>query len=930
MADRAIDKEIRMSAATFSVSALRKGSLRAGLRVVAVFLLVVGALAAFVGQANASVEIHNFSVTRSTTQAGGHPNLSVSFEPDYWLSPQLGLPCQCNDPKNIDVEFPAGLIGNPHATPQCTAAEFIRQSCPSDSQVGEVTLAANVGGNTVLGPFHLPLFNLVPKPSQAGLIAWEIPIFEAPVYSVLSARTGSDYGLNAFTDGVLQRFSIVSIKQELWGVPAEPANDQYRVGIPNYGGGGEPSGSPLSPFLSNPTTCGGSLVTSMHVLAYDEGETEANSSMPATTGCDQLSFNPSLSAQPTTDETDSASGLEVDLSVPQQLSPNTPSPSELRAVTVELPEGFSINPNAADGKASCLDAEARFGTEDEARCPEYSKIGTDTLESSALPAPLPGAIYIGEPQPGNRYRIFLTADGFATHVKLAGTVSADPSTGQLTVSFDNLPQSPLTDFNLHFFGSERGLLATPTQCGSYSVHSTFTPWDESLASQEATQFFTLVSGPGGTACPSPSRPFAPSFRAASVSNSAGAHTPFWIELARNDGDQNLSGVSVSPPPGLLATLKGVPYCPDTALMAAASSGYSGLVERAAPSCPTASQIGVAMAGAGAGSHPVYLPGKVYLAGPYKGAPLSLAVITPAVSGPYDLGDVVVRAAIEVDPATAQITVVSDPLPRILQGIPLRLRSILINLDRSGFTLNPTDCEPFSVGTQVVGDQGAQANLAAPFQVSNCARLPFGPKLSLKLNGGLNRLGHPAIHAVLTTKSGEANNHSVAVTLPKGEILDNAHIGNVCTKVRYAANTCPASSVLGTAEASTPLLDQPLKGTVYLRSGARLPDLAIDLKGQIDVELVGHIDTANGGALRTTFENVPDALVSSFSLDLAGGSKGLLQNSHSLCVSPKRATVKMTGQNGAVVIVMPRLQVSCHSQAARSKRQRHLNRRRGVH
>jgi hypothetical protein len=330
----------------------------------------------------------------------------------------------------------------------------------------------------------------------------------------------------------------------------------------------------------------------------------------------------------------------------------------------------------------------------------------------------------------------------------------------------------------------------------------------------------------------------------------------------------------------------------------------------------ASQIGTATVGAGAGTHPVYVSGKAYLAGPYKGAPLSLAVITPAVSGPYDLGNVVVRAALKVDPTTAQITAVSDPLPQILQGIPLRLRSILINLNRPNFTLNPTNCDRSSVKAMIGGDQGAQANLAPPFQVASCATLPYGPTLALKLNGGLNRRGHPAIHSSFSAAPGESNTRFVSVTLPPGELLDNSHIGAPCTRPNFAAGTCPAGSMIGTAEATTPLLENPLKGNVYLRSNPNqgLPDLVADLKGQVDFELSGQVASTKSGALRTTFRTVPDVPVSSFKLNLAGGSKGLLQNSEGLCGKSKRASVKMIGQNGLVRRTAPLLETKCGSKA----------------
>jgi hypothetical protein len=660
------------------------------------------------------------------------------------------------------------------------------------------------------------------------------------------------------------------------------------------------------------------------VLSYDGGTDSAEMAWPQMTGCDQLSFNPSLYAQPTTTETDSASGIDVNLTVPQQLSPTIPSPTELKGATVTLPQGFSINPNAADGKTSCSDAEARFGTEEEALCPDFSKVGSLTIDSPALPGPLPGFVYLGEPLPGNRYRIFLVANGFGVHIKLAGTVTPDPVTGQVAVTFENLPQSPFSAFNMHFFGSERGLLATPTQCGSYQVTTRFVPWDASLAAQTSHQFFTLDKGPYGAPCPGPIRPFNPTFQAASANHAPGAHAPFSLELRRADGDQDLAGLTLTTPPGFSATLAGIPYCPDGALALAASPSYSGIVEQESSVCPTASQIGTALAGAGAGNHPVYVPGKVYLAGPYKGAPLSLAVITPAISGPYDLGNVVVRVALRVDPTDAHITAVSDPLPQILQGIPLRLRAIRINLDRPGFAINPTNCDPFLIEAAVLGDQGSVANLGEHFQLANCGTLPFEPDLALSLAGGEKRTQNPALTAVLKAKPGEANIARTSVALPAGEILDNAHIQNPCTRVQFAANACPPSSVLGFAKAVTPLLEKPLEGPVYLRSSShKLPDVVADLRGQVEIVLDGRVDTVKR-RLRTTFETVPDAPVTEFVLKLKGGSKGLLQNTENLCGKKQVALEKMTGQNGKHDSKNAAVETPCGS-----KQRPHRGRARGV-
>ncbi len=886
-------------------------------------LMALGA-GAFGAQAAGAFDIRSFQVEPSFTQAGGHPDLTISYAGESRGDPYIPDNCQCNELRDLDISLPAGFIGNPHAAPRCLAADFSRDVCPADSQVGTIGFSIELGGQSPLTFEGEPVYNSLPRPNQAGLLSVKLVggLLGLPLYNVLSARTGGDYGLNAETHGIQREFPLQQFSFRLWGVPADEVHRPERYYSIAAEKRGAPSSSPEIPFLQNPGVCEPGLTSTAAAVAYDNTTDTASWPWPESTGCDLLSFNPSLSGRPTTTEADSASGVDIDLTVPQLVSPVFPSPSEIRGAVVTLPPGFSINPNAADGKLSCSDQEASFGTEEAATCPEYAKIGTDTIDSSALPEPIPGGIYLGDPLPGNRYRLFLTADGYATHIKLAGTVQADPQTGQLITSFHDLPQSPLTEFNMHLFGAERGLLATPTQCGRYEVKSEFEPWDNELPSQSAVQFFDIDSGPSGSPCPQPVRGFQPGFTASSSGNTAGAHSPFTIQISRNDGDQTLSGVQIATPPGFSATLAGIPYCPEAAIAKAGAGGYSGVAELAEPSCPAASQVGTSVAGAGAGTRPVYLPGKVYLAGPYKGLPLSLVVVTPSVTGPYDLGNVVVRVGVAVDPTDAHVTAISDPLPQIFEGIPLRLRSVMVSLDRENFAINPTNCDPFNVEAVLTGDQGTLADRSAHYQVANCATLDFAPQLSMKLTGGLQRRGHPAIHAVLTAAPGEANIKRVQVKLPKGELLDNAHIGTACTKPQFDTNSCPPASKLGSATVTTPLLSNPLSGSIYLRASKvhQLPDLAVDLEGQIDFETAARIDSVGGG-LRATFETVPDVPVSAIKVDLVGGSKGLLQNSESLCGTSKSAKTRMVGQNGKSFNASTKLQVSCGSKKRAKRHQR---------
>ena len=570
---------------------------------------------------------------------------------------------------------------------------------------------------------------------------------------------------------------------------------------------------------------------------------------------------------------------------------------------MKLPAGFSINPNAADGKTACTDAEARLGTPEEAQCPETSKVGTVTLDSSALPAPIPGYVYLLEPQPGNRYRILLSANGFATHVKLLGSVTPDPATGQLTTSFPNLPQSPLTDFNIHFFGSERGLLATPTQCGKYAVESTFTPWDSVLPEQTSTQFFTLTSGPAGSSCPGASRPFSPSLQASSLNGTAAAHTPFSLELTRSDGDQDLSALIVKTPPGLLATLKGIPYCSDAALAAAAEPSYSGLEEESNPSCPSSSQIGTAQAGAGAGYQPRLPPGQGLPRRPLQGRPLE-----PRRHHPRGLR--ALRPRQRRHPRRPPRQPRNRPDHRRLRPPAADPRRDPIEVALGSDQPQPPELHPQPDQLQPLLGQHRSLRLRRrprqaflPLPGRQLPRPPLRPQARPEAHGRHQARRQPCPHRDPDRQPGEANVSRTAVTLPPTELIDNAHIQNPCTRVQFAEGStpgerCPAGSLIGYAKAETPLLEKPLEGPVYLRSGGghKLPDLVAALNGQIDIDLDGRVSTFHHG-IRTTFETVPDAPVTNFTLTLDGGNKGLLVNSENLCKAHRVAEVKMAGQNG---------------------------------
>jgi hypothetical protein len=590
---------------------------------------------------------------------------------------------------------------------------------------------------------------------------------------------------------------------------------------------------------------------------------------------------------------------------------------------VAFPLGITVNPSAANGIGACTSQQ--YG---QAACPESAKIGTLLAKTPLLAEPVEGSIYLAAPHdnPFNSLLalyIIARAPSRGILVKQAGVVQADPATGQLTSTFDHLPPIPYSSFEVRLREGPRAPLVSPQLCGEYRTVAGLYPYSSPTSTVERSVPFAITSGANGGVCASAEAqlPAKLTLEAGSVSPLAAAYAPFSFRVKRADGEQHISGVTTTLPTGLLARLAGIPYCSDAAIAVAASRAQEGggTLENASPSCPAASQIGIVNVAAGAGSQPYYAQGKVYLAGPYKGAPLSVEIITPAIAGPFDLGSVAVRTALYVNESTAQVRAVSDPLPTILHGIPLDVRSISLQMDRREFTLNPTNCESKSVTASVTTIAGATANLSNHFAVGGCKGLAFKPSLSLELKGGTKRTQHPALKSVITYPKGEyASIARAAVTLPASEFIDQAHIGNPCVRPDFAAGKCPKLSVLGRAKAWSPLLDKPLAGKVYFRSNGgerNLPDVVVDLNGQIHVVLVGFVDSqhrkgSDVSRLRTTFAQVPDAPVSKFVLELKGGKEGLLVNSGNLCKVPNKAIVKFTAQNGKTYDTEPAVTNGC--------------------
>jgi hypothetical protein len=882
-------------------------------------------------------------------EAASHPyqyrtSLAVNTEDAPFATEALFFNPAGGDVKDVRVVLPPGLVGDPTAISRCTAQQFNTthaiqpfggavvtiNECPDGSAVGLVLVQQLEGRGRTL---PVPLYNLVaPKgmPAQLGF-----QVLGSPFYIDTALRTGGDYGVTASLRNTTQIQRVTAADVVVWGVPSHPRHNQLRGSCLNSSGGRPmslgtcPAGLVVEPFLRLPTSCEKQLTTQMSFDTWTNRGSfvSAVSTEPAPVNCAPLDFSPTVSVVPHVTIADSPTGLRFNLHLPQNSDPNLLAEADLRAAVVTLPEGVTVNPASANGLAACRPAQVSLSSSQPAQCPDASKIGSVEIHTPLVDHPVKGAVYVAS-QNDNPFNsllaIYIAVDDPQTGivVKLAGHVVPDPSTGRLTTRFDDNPQLPFEDFTVEFFDGPRAPLRTPGTCGTYTTTTDLRPWSAPESGPGATpsDSFAVSTAPTGEPCAASegAQPHRPGFSAGTLAPIAGSFSPVVTNLRREDGSQVLRGLNVALPQGLVGKLAGVPYCPESAIAAAA--GRIGGAERADPSCPAASQVGTATVGAGAGPSPIHVQGKAYLAGPYRGAPLSLAVVTPAVAGPFDLGTVVVRAALHVDPRTAQVRVMSDPIPTILQGIPLDVRSISVDADRRDFTLNPTNCEPMAVSGEAISLPGQVAPLSSRFQVGGCRGLDFAPQLALRLRGATRRTGNPELIATLTAKGGEANIARAAVKLPRSSFLDQSHIRTVCTRVQFAADACPKGSIYGRATATSPLLDYPLAGNVYLRSSSNeLPDLVVDLRGPahqpIRIEVAGRTDSVRA-SLRNTFDFVPDVPVSKFRLRLFGGKRGLIVNSRNICSRAYFATARFKGQNGKKADLRPRIKNDCGKKGSR--------------
>jgi hypothetical protein len=843
------------------------------------------------------------------TQAGGHPYEATTTIKFNTTTAADGTTIPDGDGKDLHVELPAGFVGNPTAAATCTEdqlavgglnAIILPIPCPAASQIGVVTidLAYQFGETT------LPVFNMQAPAGQPGLFAFNV-LGQGVVHIVPSVRTGADYGLNVDIDDITQTDPILSTSLTLWGVPADSSHDAQRgqscvtIGARTCFNGGTSAGTPPKPFLTNPTDCSaGPLPTDLAADSWQHpGDflgasfiSHDNASPPSpqgVTGCERLPFSPTLTARPSGAAAGAPTGYTVNLKLPQNENPLGIASAALKKALVALPRGITVSPSAANGLGACTPEQIEIETAAQPSCPSSSKIGSVTVVSPLLKDPLEGSVYLAQPTPSQLLKIYLVAEAHGVLLKLPGTIDADPVTGQLTATFDNNPQLPFTELVVSFNGGSRAPLVNPPSCGTYTTTAQLTSY-ASPTPVVSTSSFEINEGCSNL------QGFAPAFSAGTITPGAGAFSPFTLTFGRSDADQTLSAISLRMPPGLLGVLKSVTQCAEPQ----ASLG----------TCGADNLIGHTTVGAGVGSSPYYLGGNVYLTGPYKGAPFGLSVVVPAIAGPFNLGTVVVRAAIGVDRRTAQLTVTSDPLPTILQGIPLDLRTINVTIDRADFIFNPTNCSQLAVGGAIASTAGALASVASPFAAVNCATLPFKPKLSASTGAKVTKAGGASLDVKVASGDGQANIKGVKFDLPKQLPSRLTTLQKACTAVVFEDDPalCPAASNVGTASATTPILAHPLSGPAYLVShgGEAFPDLVVVLQGEgITLELTGNTKIKSG-ITSSTFNAVPDAPISSFELKLPVGSHSVLAGNlptgpnGSLCGTTLVAPTLITGQNGS--------------------------------
>jgi hypothetical protein len=839
--------------------------------------------------AHAAFGIESF--TGSATGPGGSPLLSAGAHPDLQTRLSVGSRTTSTGDivpdgnlKDVIVQLPSGIVGDPTVVPTCPAEPFYRlyvAACAKDTQIGVASLTMGLGGTQSVSD-TTGLYNLDPPPGVAARFGFNY----LSVIVVLDAKVtaAGGYHVEVASRYSSQGIALFAIGLTLWGVPADSSHDTAR--------GGVASGQPRRAFITNPTACTGqALVTSVVANSWQQPDVFSTASFdrdPDGTpfvmdNCAAVPFAPVLSVETEAHAPDQPTGASVDIDLPQSDDPDGLGTAHLRDAVMTFPSGMSINPGSANGLAACSDTEIGLGSDAASQCPAASKIGTVEATTPLLVNPLQGSLYVGtqrsdDPESGQMFRVFMVVrdDERGVMVKLPGQLRADAATGQLKATFADNPQMPVSHIHLVLKDGPRAPLATAVDCGPQRFGATFASWAGHVRQSDADVAMACPAGSGG---------FTPSLTAGTLGSAAGGSSPFALSIVKPDGNVAVNGLSMVLPTGLLAKLKG----------------------------NLGTRVGSVKAFAGPGANPYMLPGRVFLEGAYGDAPFSLKVVVPAKAGPFDLGEVVVRQKIYVDPIDAHVTVVSDPLPTIVKGVPVRLQRLEVNVDKPGFMVNPTSCAPKTIGGTLGGADGQTAPINVRFQVGECGSLALKPALALTLSGKGQTVDgkHPAVTANLTQPAGQSNLKRVRVALPLSLALDPDNANGLCEFAdgSKATPTCPKASIVGTATAVTPVLDQPLSGPVYFvknqrtvaatgRQRATLPKLVIPLVGENGVKLtLTGTSAVEDGQLVTTFDNIPDAPVSSFKLNINGGKGGILTVSGAdICKGTQIAEQEVDGQN----------------------------------
>jgi hypothetical protein len=931
-----------------------------------VAIAVVGALwllgAATTAQAQVPFGLSEFDVSFANengsldTQAGSHP-FAMSTTAHFNAQPTGEGGQEAGEPiKDVFVSELPGFIGATTAVPQCSSADFVTftpnpkspgvpvPGCSDASVIGiaEVTLASNIS----TAPFFQPIYNLTPPTGFVSKIGFYVQGVPVPIE--LHLTESPPYVIAGGPSNISQLLEVVAAKLTLWGVPADPAHDSVRGDCLKADGGsfGDcPSGVAERPFLTLPRVCrdplseryaadswthpGVKLLNGLADLTDPNWLTGEAASPKAFGFCARLGFGPEIAAKPTSRAAESASGLEFSLDTKNEGLENpgyeAVTNADVEKTVVTLPPGMTANPSVATGLGVCTRAELAQESPHSSPgegCPDASKLGTVEVETPLLEGKLlKGSLFLAKPYENPfdaLLALYVTIQDEELGISIVQPlkVEPDPVTGQLTTTADNMPQLPFSHFRLHFREGARSPLVTPPTCGTNQVKALLYP-SSGGAPVESTSASEVISGVNGGPCPSGGTPpFNPGLVAGTLNNRAGSYSPLYLRISRNDGEQQITGFSAQLPPGLTGKLTGIPSCGETEIQHAREQ--TGAEAETTPTCPPASMIGHTIAEAGVGTVLAQAPGKLYLGGPFEGAPFSIVSITSAKVGPFDLGAVVVHLPLRIDPLTAQITIPPGPanqVPHIIDGIAIHLRTIRVYVDREDFTINPTNCETMSFGSTVIGGGADPANPANEdpftatnnFQAADCAGLNFKPSFQVSTSGKTSKANGASLTVKLAYPNApqgtQANIRKVKVDLPKQLPSRLTTLQKACTAAQFHTNPagCPAASVVGHARAITPILPVPLEGPAYFVSngGEAFPNLIMVLQGYgITIDLTGNTFIDKAGVTSSTFPAIPDQPVTSFELVLPEGPHSALAANGNLCTSKLTTPDEFIGQNGA--------------------------------